>query len=125
MESPAYRRVLLKLSGEVLLGKDSFGIDSWMVDTIAAEIRDRVVSGISLTPYHVQILGPGTLPRSSSGKMRRAGALNMFLTGELLPPEKMGVLKMFKEVGKSQLAWGRFWLNKRRGSPSGEDSPGE
>ena len=93
-------------------------------EEIAEEIQDRVVSGISLTPYHVQILDPGTLPRTSSGKMRRAGALNMFLTGELLPPEKMGVLKMFKEVGKSQLAWGRFWLNKRRGDPSGGDSPG-
>ncbi len=84
-------------------------------EEIVEEIKDRILSGISLTPYHVQILDPGTLPRTSSGKMRRAGALDMFLTGELLPPEKMGVLKMFKEVGKSQLAWGRFWLNKRRG----------
>jgi acyl-CoA synthetase (AMP-forming)/AMP-acid ligase II len=85
-------------------------------EEIAEEIRDRIVSGISLTPYHVQLLDPGTLPRTSSGKMRRAGALKMFLSGELLPPEKMGVLKMFKELGKSQLAWGRFWLQKRRGS---------
>jgi acyl-coenzyme A synthetase/AMP-(fatty) acid ligase len=85
-------------------------------EEMAAEIRDRIVSGISLTPYHVQILDPGTLPRTSSGKMRRAGALQMFLSGEMLPPEKMGVLKMFREIGKSQLAWGRFWLQKRRGS---------
>lgn len=83
-------------------------------EEIAEEIRDRIVSGISLSPYHVQILDPGTLPRTSSGKMRRAGALDMFLSGELLPPEKMGVLKMFREVGKSQIAWGRFWLQKRR-----------
>ena len=94
-------------------------------EEITAEIQDRIVSGISLTPYHVQVLDPGTLPRTSSGKMRRTGALNMFLTGELLPPEKMGVLKMFKELGKSQLAWGRFWLQKRRGNPSEGDSPGE
>jgi acyl-CoA synthetase (AMP-forming)/AMP-acid ligase II len=86
-------------------------------EEMAAEIRDRIVSGISLTPYHVQILDPGTLPRTSSGKMRRAGALQMFLSGELLPPEKMGVLKMFREIGKSQLAWGRFWLQKRRAGP--------
>jgi acyl-CoA synthetase (AMP-forming)/AMP-acid ligase II len=94
-------------------------------EEIAEEIQDRVVTGISLTPYHVQILDPGTLPRTSSGKMRRAGALDMFLSGELLPPEKMGVLKMFKEVGKSQIAWGRFWLNKRRGDSSKETPSGD
>ncbi len=83
-------------------------------EEIAAEIRERIVSGISLTPYHVQVLPPGTLPRTSSGKMRRAEALRKFLDGELLPPEKMGALKMFKEIGRSQIAWGRFWLQKRR-----------
>ena len=83
-------------------------------EEVAAEIRDRVLSGVSLTPYHVQVLDPGTLPRTSSGKMRRADALRMFLAGELLPPEKMNALKMFKEIGKSQIAWGRFWLQKRK-----------
>jgi len=85
-------------------------------EEVAAEIRDRVLSGVSLNPYHVQVLDPGTLPRTSSGKMRRADALRMFLAGELLPPEKMNALKMLKEIGKSQIAWGRFWLQKKRSS---------
>ena len=48
MDRPAYRRVLLKLSGEALIGKNSFGIDPEVVDTIAAEIHDVVDLGVQL-----------------------------------------------------------------------------
>jgi hypothetical protein len=36
----------------------------------------------------------------------------MFLAGELVPPEKVNALKLFVELGKSQIAWGRFRLRK-------------
>jgi uridylate kinase len=36
---PAYRRVLLKLSGEALMGKQQFGIDAEMLRQYSAEIR--------------------------------------------------------------------------------------
>ena len=38
MGQPRYKRVLLKLSGEALLGDSSFGIDSKMLEYIAGEI---------------------------------------------------------------------------------------
>jgi len=79
---------------------------------LAGAIRERITDGIALIPYHVQILEPGTLPRTSSRKIRRSDALHMFLSGELIPPEKMGALKLLGEVGKSQVAWGRFWLKR-------------
>ena len=82
-------------------------------EELISQIEERIVTGISLTPYHVEILAPGTLPRTSSGKMRRADALRMFQTGELLPPERMSTLKVFKEIGKSQIAWGRFWVKRK------------
>jgi len=85
-------------------------------DAIAAEIRERIVSGISLTPYHIEILEPGTLPRTSSGKLRRGDALRMFQTGGLTPPDRVNTLKVLKEMGKSQIAWGRFWLRRKLGS---------
>jgi hypothetical protein len=34
----------------------------------------------------------------------------LFLAGELVPPEKVSALKLFVELGKSQIAWGRFRL---------------
>jgi uridylate kinase len=48
MDRPAYRRVLLKLSGEALMGKSSFALDPEVVDTIAGEIRDVAVLGVQL-----------------------------------------------------------------------------
>ena len=48
MDRPVYRRVLLKLSGEALMGKSSFGIDPEVVDTIASEIRGVVDLGVQL-----------------------------------------------------------------------------
>lgn len=79
---------------------------------LAAAISDRILAGLSLKPYLVQILEPGTLPRTSSGKFRRADALRMFIAGELVPPEKVTAMKLFVELGKSQIAWGRFRLRK-------------
>jgi uridylate kinase len=48
MDRPQYKRVLLKLSGEALTGKGSFGIDPEVVEAIAAEIRDVVALGVQL-----------------------------------------------------------------------------
>jgi fatty-acyl-CoA synthase len=79
-------------------------------EELLAAIGERILAGLSLKPYLVQILEPGTLPRTSSGKFRRADALRMFLAGELVPPEKVTALKLFVEIGKSQIAWGRFRL---------------
>jgi fatty-acyl-CoA synthase len=81
-------------------------------EKLAREIKERVIAGVSVAPYHVQILEPGTLPRTSSGKKRRSEALRMFLSGELVPPEKMGVFKLLHKIGKSQVAWGRYFLKQ-------------
>jgi uridylate kinase len=48
MSHPQYKRVLLKLSGEALMGKRSFGIDPEFVDAIAAEIQEIVALGVQL-----------------------------------------------------------------------------
>ena len=45
---PKYKRVLLKLSGEVLMGESHFGIDPEVVRRIAAEIRDVHALGIEI-----------------------------------------------------------------------------
>jgi len=43
-----YKRVLLKLSGESLMGKKEFGIDPDVLDRYAAEVREVVESGVEL-----------------------------------------------------------------------------
>jgi len=48
MDHPVYRRVLLKLSGESLMGDAVSGIDQSVVDGIAIEIRDVAALGVQL-----------------------------------------------------------------------------
>src|SRR5919204_4703998 len=43
-----YKRVLLKLSGEALMGEHSFGIDPHVVLRIAAEIKDVHSLGVQI-----------------------------------------------------------------------------
>jgi len=45
---PKYQRVLLKLSGEVLMGETTFGIDPEVVRRIAAEIKDVHGLGVQI-----------------------------------------------------------------------------
>ena len=81
---------------------------------IAADIKARLLATVSMEPWHVEMLEPGTLPRTSSGKLRRSEALRQFLAGELTPPEKVTTLRILKEVAKSQIAWARFGFTNRK-----------
>ncbi|MGB7084200.1 MAG: UMP kinase [Phormidesmis sp.] len=68
-----YQRVLLKLSGEALMGELAYGIDPAVVDAIAQEIADVVRQGIQLAV----VVGGGNIFRGvkgSSAGMDRATA---------------------------------------------------
>ena len=44
----AYRRILLKLSGEALMGEEGFGIDPKVLDRMAQEIKELIELGIEV-----------------------------------------------------------------------------
>jgi uridylate kinase len=70
---PRYRRVLLKVSGEVLMGDQAFGIDLKTLDAVAADIAEVARSGIELC----LVIGGGNIFRglSMAGRgMERASA---------------------------------------------------
>ena len=48
MDRPAYKRVLLKLSGESLMGRHTSGIDPDVVAVVAGEIQEVVALGVQL-----------------------------------------------------------------------------
>lgn len=58
-----YQRVLLKLSGEALMGDLSYGIDPAVVDTICEEIRDVVDAGVEVAV----VVGGGNIFRGMKG----------------------------------------------------------
>ncbi|MBI1746401.1 MAG: UMP kinase [Acidobacteria bacterium] len=47
-DTPIYKRILLKLSGEVLMGGQGFGIDYQVADYIAEEIKDVWSMGVEV-----------------------------------------------------------------------------
>ena len=59
MSSPVYRRILLKLSGEVLAGEQDFGIDPTKATELANEIKSIHEMGVDL----VLIIGGGNIFR--------------------------------------------------------------
>lgn len=76
MAAPAYRRVLLKLSGEALLGDRSYGIDPPVADQIAREVVDVQRLGVEIAI----VIGGGNIFRglaASARGMDRTTADNM------------------------------------------------
>ena len=61
--TPKYGRVLLKVSGEALLGAQSFGIDIGTVDRIASDIKEAVQAGTQVC----LVIGGGNIFRGLSG----------------------------------------------------------
>ena len=47
-DSPAYRRILLKLSGEALLGSQDYGIDPPVIRQVAIEIAEVLGLGVQI-----------------------------------------------------------------------------
>ncbi len=71
---------------------------------LARQARDQVLAVCGLRPHRVEILAPGTLPRTSSGKLRRSEALARFLAGTLAPPRPVNALAVARAVAASALA---------------------
>lgn len=59
---PAYKRVLLKVSGEALMGPREFGLDSETLNAIAADIDDVVQLGVQVC----MVIGGGNIFRGVS-----------------------------------------------------------
>ncbi len=58
---PAYQRILLKLSGEALQGKEGFGIDPAVLDRMAQEIKELIELGVQVG----LVIGGGNLFRGA------------------------------------------------------------
>lgn len=80
---PKYRRVLLKLSGEALMGEKSFGIDQKVVQFIARELKGIAASGVQTAI----VIGGGNIFRgleASAEGMERTSADYMGMLATVL-----------------------------------------
>ena len=63
MESPFYKKILLKLSGEALMGEQEFGISSDVITSYAKQIKEIVDLGVEVSI----VIGGGNIFRGISG----------------------------------------------------------
>lgn len=61
--APIYKRVMLKISGESLMGRLPYGIDPDMVSTVARQVRDVAATGVEVC----LVIGGGNIFRGVSG----------------------------------------------------------
>jgi acyl-CoA synthetase (AMP-forming)/AMP-acid ligase II len=81
---------------------------------IEAGVRSAVLERTGIVPHTVRVLDPGTLPRTSSGKLRRHEAARRFASGELTAPRAASLLNLALDMARSQLAYARA---RWRGAP--------
>src|SRR3989449_10537403 len=71
--APAFRRVLLKISGEALMGEQNYGIDVDVAHAVAEEIKQVHALGVQIAV----VVGGGNIFRgvsASAGNMDRSAA---------------------------------------------------
>jgi fatty-acyl-CoA synthase len=83
---------------------------------LAERARRAILEHTGIAPDAVQILAPGTLPRTSSGKLRRTEALRRHLAGALRPPRRANAITVALALARSALA-------SARSAPRGPGGP--
>jgi uridylate kinase len=64
--APKYRRILLKVSGEALMGADAFGINIDVVDRIARDVQEAHAAGTEIC----MVVGGGNIFRGLAGSAK-------------------------------------------------------
>ncbi len=94
--APTFRRVLLKLSGEALMGSQEYGLDPKMLATVAGEIRDVHELGVQICI----VIGGGNIFRGVSGAsagMDRASADYMGMLATVI--NSLAVQNTLEQIG--------------------------
>ena len=81
--------------------------------TLADDVASRVLERTRIRPAHVELLAPGTLPRTSSGKLRRREARTQWLAGTLSPPKKVSAARLLAAAAHGELSHARARFARR------------
>ena len=103
--------------GEVLLllVEAEQGLDEADYAVVAESCRKAVRSATGLEVDRVEVLSPGTLPRTSSGKLRRQESLRLYLADVLETPLPMTPWRLAGAAVKGSIDVARLNRNIRRG----------
>jgi acyl-CoA synthetase (AMP-forming)/AMP-acid ligase II len=101
----------------LLLVESAHGVPLADRSVISRRCAEQVLAATGVLPARVGVFPPGTLPRTSSGKLRRQEALRLFLAGSLQPPRKVTARLLAAAAARSGLAF--LWARLRRGGRRG------
>ncbi|MCP3851532.1 MAG: UMP kinase [Gammaproteobacteria bacterium] len=96
MTTMAFKRILLKISGEALMGEDAYGINTDVVRFLSAEIKNVHDQGVELA----MVIGAGNIFRGVAGAasgMDRGSADNMGMLGTVI--NSLAVQDGFESIG--------------------------
>ena len=83
--------------------------------------REAVLGATGLALDELLVVAPGTLPRTSSGKIRRGETLRRHLSGALAAPRQFGALALARELWRGRRALRRAASGARRAA---DEPPG-
>ncbi|GAS86326.1 fatty acyl-AMP ligase [Mycolicibacterium brisbanense] len=86
--------------------------------SLAGDVSKRVWERTGILASHVELLAPGTLPRTSSGKLRRRESARQWQAGALAAPKKVSAMRLMWYAAKGQVSlakatYTRLSANKR------------
>ena len=67
-------------------------------EEIIKSVKEAIQSYVGIQASEIELLKPGTLPRTSSGKIRRSLTKRLWLRKELRPPKKISLLFKIKSL---------------------------
>jgi fatty-acyl-CoA synthase len=87
---------------------------------IVASINEEVSRGLGLPPDRVELIRPGSIPKTSSGKLRREETKQLYLAGKLAAPRppawlqiaRLGTGSVIKGATRAVFGWIRTALEK-------------
>ena len=84
---------------------------------LVAAVTEQVSQGLGLPPDRVEIIPPGSIPKTSSGKLRREETKRLYLTGQLSASKAPAWLQIARLAtgGAARTAGGEVWAAVRRG----------
>jgi fatty-acyl-CoA synthase len=83
---------------------------------IVAAVRQQILEGLGLPPDRVELMPPGSIPKTSSGKLRREETKQLYLAGQLAASKAPAWVQIARLATASALRTGgqEIWSGLRR-----------
>jgi acyl-CoA synthetase (AMP-forming)/AMP-acid ligase II len=79
------------------------------------QMAEQARSFHQINVTQTNVVAPGTIPRTSSGKIRRQETRRLILSGDLSPPKEAGMGLVLKEVVSGLLKHGKARFGRGKG----------